>query len=504
MTVNHWPNETAGKAAKEAFRPPPGFDPNADQSDGNLQFVTPPPFNPTPMPDLRGGRSGTTTTARTPPPAPAAPAPAPKTTPTGGGPPGFDPNAGPQNAYSPQFIKQLLANSMQTLQRQDQQTMAGIGQASAARGIAGPDTGNYMGAAMDAQRRGDIGGLETGITQQGMELGLDQYNAQVAALAQGFQWDPEVFGWDQMQGMLAAGEDLTGATAFDPATGKQIVMTDRPDGSGAKDFWDADTGEQINDFEAIKGFQWQLPGRGGFTTTTGRLGEGELDLRKQAQDFYEGFSVMELTESSRRFDVATAQEFEMFKKEWANKMDMFGQDLIAEVEKTNADRAEKMRQFDEAMEQQQIEFETGTDQKNDFFYRELNQRELEYARTLDQGERFVLLGQANEEIGRAEAALLAWRDKYADQIRRAEGKKRWAWRMEQTLIGNVEAARNHYGRLVAMQEGETVGPGGRIIPAGARRLPLAKPLGVPSARWQSWRSLGYIPAEQNGWYGYSW
>jgi hypothetical protein len=86
---------------------------------------------------------------------------------------------GPQNAFTPAMMQQLQAQALQKLQMQQGQTMAGLGQAAAARGTAGIDAGAVMGNLLDANMRGDLAklGLETEL--QGRDLGLKEHAARL-------------------------------------------------------------------------------------------------------------------------------------------------------------------------------------------------------------------------------------------------------------------------------------------------------------------------------------
>lgn len=84
---------------------------------------------------------------------------------------------GPGQAYSPSMLANIYGLGAQALRHTNQANTAGIATANAARGGAGPNTANLM-AGRDAQDRGALARGNLDAQQKGLELGVNQYNAQ--------------------------------------------------------------------------------------------------------------------------------------------------------------------------------------------------------------------------------------------------------------------------------------------------------------------------------------
>lgn len=87
---------------------------------------------------------------------------------------------GPQNAYTPDMMSKYRQQGLNNLQAQNQAANAGIGQASSARGVAGPNIGSLLASMNSAGNRGALANSAFDAELAGQQQGVSNYNSSVA------------------------------------------------------------------------------------------------------------------------------------------------------------------------------------------------------------------------------------------------------------------------------------------------------------------------------------
>jgi hypothetical protein len=84
---------------------------------------------------------------------------------------------GPGNAFSQQDMSGISSQARQTIGANNKATMAGAGQASAARGTGGPNLASIMATQLGSQNNAALAATGLNAKMQGLNMGLNQYNA---------------------------------------------------------------------------------------------------------------------------------------------------------------------------------------------------------------------------------------------------------------------------------------------------------------------------------------
>ncbi|MEN6534401.1 MAG: hypothetical protein ABFD89_12105 [Bryobacteraceae bacterium] len=85
--------------------------------------------------------------------------------------------AGPWNAFNQSQMNGLAAQGRQDLQSQNKQTLAGMGQAQAARGTGGPDLAGMLQQQMNVRNNASMASQQLMAQLKGKEQGVSEYNA---------------------------------------------------------------------------------------------------------------------------------------------------------------------------------------------------------------------------------------------------------------------------------------------------------------------------------------